>query len=61
MSKPGHKYSLSEHFDVNKFYRFLRGNPLWNDFNQWIKSRDFVQGVLEVLTERSLALGMTRT
>ena len=61
MGKLGHKYSLSEHFDVKKFYRFLRGNPLWNDFNKWIKSRDFVHGVLEVLAERSLALGMTRT
>ena len=44
MAKLGHKYSLSEHFDEKKFYRFLRGNPLWNDFNKWIKSRDFVTG-----------------
>ncbi len=57
MAKLGHKYSLSEHFDARKFHRYLRGNPLWNDFNKWIKSRDFVSGVLEALAERSLELG----
>ena len=44
MAKFGHKYSLSDYFDAKKFYRHLRGNPLWNAFNKWIKSRDFVSG-----------------
>jgi hypothetical protein len=57
LAKLGHKYSLSEHFDPKAFERFLRENPLWNDFNRWIKSRDFVRGVLQALAERSLDLG----
>ena len=40
--KLGHKYSLLEHFNPNTFHKFLKTNPLWNDFNKWIKSRDFV-------------------
>lgn len=57
MAKLGHKYSLSEHFDSKAFYHYLRENPLWKDFNDWIKSRDFVSGVLKALAERSLELG----
>lgn len=58
MEKLGHKYSLSEHFDPRAFKAYLRSNPLWNDFNRWIKSRDFVSGVLNALAERSLDTGL---
>jgi hypothetical protein len=58
IEKLGHKYSLSEHFTPDAFGKFLRENPLWNDFNRWIKSRDFARGVLGALAERSLDLGL---
>jgi hypothetical protein len=57
MEKLGHKYSLSEHFNPKTFNKFLKSNPLWNDFNKWIKSRDFVRGVLQALAERNLDVG----
>mgnify|MGYP001824003346 FL=1 len=55
--KLGHKYTLSEHFNPKAFHKFLKSSPLWNDFNHWIKSRDFVRGVLEALAERNLDVG----
>ena len=58
LAKLGHKYSLSEHFDPKAFKAYLRNNPLWNDFNRWIKSRDFVRGVLKALSEHSLDVGL---
>ena len=58
IEKLGHKYSLSEHFNPDAFSKFLRANPLWSDFNNWIKSRDFVRGVLDALSEQSLDLGL---
>jgi hypothetical protein len=58
IEKLGHKYSRSEHFGPNAFRKFLRTNPLWNDFNRWIKSRDFVRGVLDALAEQSLDPGL---
>lgn len=57
MAKLGHKYSLSEHFDPKAFNAFLKSNPVWHDFNRWIKSRDFIRGVLQALKDRSLDLG----
>jgi len=57
LEKLGHKYSLSEHFNPKTFRKFLGANPLWNDFNRWIKSRDFTRGVINALAERSLDVG----
>jgi hypothetical protein len=57
IEKLGHKYSLSEHFNPEMFRKYLRSNPLWNDFNKWIKSRDFVRGVVDALSEHSLDVG----
>lgn len=57
MAKLGHKYSLSENFDPKAFHAFLKSNPVWHDFNRWIKSRDFIRGVLQALKDRSLDLG----
>jgi len=57
LEKLGHKYSLSEHFNPKTFRKFLDANPLWNDFNRWIKSRDFTRGVIDALARRSLDIG----
>ena len=57
LEKLGHKYSLSEHFNPKTFRKFLDANPLWNDFNRWIKSRDFTRGVIDALAKRSLDVG----
>lgn len=55
--KLGHKYTLSEHFNPKAFNRFLKSSPLWHDFNKWIKSPDFVSGVLDALARNNLDLG----
>jgi hypothetical protein len=57
LEKLGHKYSLSEHFNPKTFRKFLHANPLWNNFNRWIKSRDFTRGVINALAEQSLDVG----
>ena len=57
LEKLGHKYSLSEHFNPKTFRKYLNANPLWNDFNRWIKSRDFTRGLINALAERSLDVG----
>lgn len=57
LAKLGHKYSLSENFDPKAFKAYLKSNPVWDDFNRWIKSRDFIRGILEALRERHLDLG----
>ncbi len=55
--KLGHKYSLSERFNPKDFRRFVNGNALWRGFDAWIKSPDFVRGVLDALATHSLDLG----
>lgn len=55
--KLGLKYSLSERFNPADFNRFVRSRPIWKDFNRWIKSPDFVRGVLDALALRDLDLG----
>ena len=57
LSKVGDKYSLGEKFGVKEFQEFVRSHPLWREFHAWVKSRDFVRGVLDALRERHVDLG----
>jgi hypothetical protein len=55
--KLGNKYSLSERFNPRQYQNFIRGNAPWREFHAWIKSDEFVKGVLEALRERHIDLG----
>ena len=57
LEKLGHKYSLSEHFNPRPFKQFINSNPLWKEFQHWLKKGDFVRGILSELSRRNLDLG----
>ncbi len=53
----GHKYSLSEKNNPEKFRDFIGAHANWRSFHEWVKSRAFLKDVLEALRERSIDLG----
>jgi hypothetical protein len=59
--KLGNKYSLSERFNRRVYARFIREQPIWRDFHRWIKSDDFVSGVIQALHEHYIDLGYAVT
>ncbi len=58
--KVGHKYCLSEKYNPKKYHEWIEANPVWKNFYNWIKSDDFVWGVLDQLKERHIDLGFKR-
>ena len=58
MPKLGKKYSLSEVNHPEKYEEFLRGTPIWKQIHTEVKSAPFVQGVLTVLREHGIDLGI---
>lgn len=57
MGKKGRKFTLSPKENAKKYDEFVQGSPLWRDFHQWIKSREFVYGALEMLAGHGIDLG----
>ncbi len=55
--KLGRKYSLSERFNRRKYENLIHSNPVWRELHRWIKSDDFIRGVLDALKDRELDLG----
>jgi hypothetical protein len=56
--KIGKKYSLSERNNPDKYKSFLQDTPLWRDFHRWVKSDEFITGVVRALKERHVDLGL---
>jgi hypothetical protein len=56
----GHKYSLSEVNNPDRYHHFIRSNPRWADFYRWIKREDFPYKVLGQLKNYNIDLGVTR-
>jgi hypothetical protein len=56
----GHKYSLSEKNNPNQYQQTIRSQPIWREFHAWIKSANFVRGVMEALRERHVDLGYSK-
>ena len=61
MGKPGHKYTLSEKENRRVYNDFIRSNPVWREFHSWIKSNDFVYGIMDTLREHQIDLGYRYT
>lgn len=57
LGKKGRKYILSEKENKQAYLEFVRSKPLWRDFHSWIKSDDFVGGVLDMLRQHNIDLG----
>ena len=57
MGKPGEKYTLSEKENPRVYNDFVRSNPVWREFHSWIKSDDFVYGIMDTLREHQIDLG----
>jgi hypothetical protein len=51
------KYVLSERVNRRQYHRFLRSSPLWMGFYRWVKSDEFIAGVLEEFRSRHIDLG----
>lgn len=52
----GRKYSLSEAYHGHKYREFIQSNPVWRNFHRWLKSDDFIHGVVDALKKRHLEL-----
>ena len=57
MTALGHKYALSEKAHARQYHAFIRSRPVWTGFHRWIKSDDFLKGVMNALLERHIDLG----
>jgi hypothetical protein len=60
LPKVGHKYSLSEKYNPKQYHDWVESHQIWRDFRDWIKSDEFVWGVLDTLEERHIDLGFKR-
>jgi len=60
MGKRGAKLTLSEKEDPRGFHRFVRSQPRWREFTEYVKSDDFIFGVLELLHRHHVDLGIRR-
>lgn len=56
----GNKYSLSEVNNPELFHRDVRARPLWRELFAEVKSRQFIDDVLEMLRSHNLELGLER-
>lgn len=57
MGKKGRKFTLSPKENRKRYDQFVQGSPLWREFHQWIKSRGFVYGALDMLEAHGIDLG----
>jgi len=55
--KLGKKYSLSERFNPKQYREFIRNSQPWKELHQWIKSDQFIIGVLDALKAQHIELG----
>lgn len=54
----GHKYSLSEVNNADRYRDFVRATPVWREFLAEIKSGEFTERWLRLLADRGIDLGL---
>jgi hypothetical protein len=54
----GNKYSLSEVNNPERYHAFLKSSPHWLGFYKHVKSQAFVDGVLDMLCNHHIDLGL---
>ena len=57
LAKVGHKYTLSEKFNPRQYEQLIRSAPVWKELHGWIKSDEFIIGVLDALKDHHIDLG----
>jgi hypothetical protein len=55
--KLGSKYSLSERFNACQYKTWIRSQPLWRELHRWLKSPEFIRGVMSTLEAHHIELG----
>jgi hypothetical protein len=58
MPKLGNKYSLSESNNGSVYEKFLKSSPEWQNFHDYIKSRNFIENTLEMLEKNHIKLAL---
>jgi hypothetical protein len=56
----GNKYSLSEVNNADKYRRFINSSAHWNQLYRYVKSKEFIPGVLGMLKQHHIDLGLGR-
>lgn len=59
MEYHGDKWSLSEVNNPEKYYEFLRANPYWHELYKEVKSKRFINQVLNTLIQSKIDLGIS--
>ncbi|WP_417710640.1 hypothetical protein [Roseibium aggregatum] len=60
MPNLGHKYSLSDINNPENYYAFLSRSPAWKAFYDHVKSEEFIDNVLDMLSANNVDLGLRR-
>lgn len=58
MPKLGNKYSLSESNNGSNYKKFLKSAPEWQNFHDYIKSRNFIESTLAMLERNHISLSL---
>jgi hypothetical protein len=53
----GHKYALSEKFNIRQYHDIISTTPFWREFHRWIKTDDFIDGITGALVQHHVDLG----
>ncbi|MGH9847969.1 MAG: hypothetical protein ACREEM_55490, partial [Blastocatellia bacterium] len=56
-AEKGGKYSLSQVNNEKEYSRFVKSSAPWQQFFNFVKSRDFISGALEILKNNGIDLG----
>jgi len=54
----GKKYSLSETNNRANYFAYIKKNEIWNKFFEIIKSKSFIQEIIDMLYENNINLGL---
>jgi hypothetical protein len=56
-AEKGGKYSLSQVNNAREYSRFIKSSPPWQQFYNYIKSRNFIDSAVEMLKKHEVDLG----
>ena len=56
----GNKYSFAEFNGKQKYYDFLKANPKWQEFYNTVKSKEFVEKILQFFDDNHINLGIRK-
>jgi hypothetical protein len=48
------KYALTEKLNPERYYKFVKSNPIWRDFHAWVTRGNFLREALETLKQHNI-------